>query len=58
MIQDIAPHQYQVCYQPTAPGDMDVVLIYRDNKILTEYCDGQLRYPTVARDPNCFSADR
>ena len=54
MIQDIAPHQYQVCYQPTVPGDMDVVLIYRDNKILTEYCDGQLRYPTVAEIRTVF----
>lgn len=48
MIQDIAPHQYHVEYQPQVPEDTDVLLIYRSNGVLAEYKEGQIKYPTVA----------
>ncbi|MDE7435073.1 MAG: NAD(+) diphosphatase [Lachnospiraceae bacterium] len=54
MIQDIAPHQYQVSYQPKPPRDTDVVLIYRENVILAEYREGEIRYPTIAEIRTVF----
>lgn len=47
MIQDIAPHRYHVAYQPKCPKDTDVLLIYRDGRILADYREGQISYPTV-----------
>lgn len=58
MIQDIAPHRYQVAYKPTVPMDTDVVFIYRENMILVDYRDGLIQYPTIAEVAVVFPAIR
>lgn len=48
MIHEIAPHRYQVGYRWKKPQDADVVLAYREDAVLAEYCEGEIRYPTMA----------
>lgn len=47
MIQDIAPHQYDVTYRKTEVKDHDIMLIYREGELLCHMEDNQITYPTV-----------
>lgn len=47
MIQDIAPHRYQVAYRKVKPLPGDVMLIYGPEGILCKTTDEQAEYPLV-----------
>lgn len=54
MIQDIAPHQYEVAYQPQRPKETDALLIYYDGKILSKFENNEISYPTVEEIQQVF----
>lgn len=47
MIQDIAPHQYDVTYRNTEVKDSDIMLIYYQGSLLCHMEGNQITYPTV-----------
>lgn len=47
MIQDIAPHQYDVTYHNPDVKDDDIVLIFQENRILCDVKDSCITYPMV-----------
>ena len=47
MLQDIAPHKYDVTYRRAEAGDDDVLLIYRDNALLCCFDGEEVLYPRV-----------
>lgn len=47
MIQDIAPHQYDVTYRRTQAKDSDIMLIYHKNSLLCRMEGDNITYPTV-----------
>ena len=46
MIQDIAPHRYQVAYAPCPPQESSRCFLFRGREILEREVDGQLALPT------------
>lgn len=48
MIQDIAPHRYDVTYRNVEVADDDIMMIYRDNALLCCMEEGNILYPQVA----------
>ena len=46
MIQDIAPHRYQVAYAPCPPQESSRCFLFRGREILEREVDGQLTLPT------------
>ncbi|MDD3278337.1 MAG: NAD(+) diphosphatase [Lachnospiraceae bacterium] len=54
MIQDIAPHQYNVAYQPKQPKPSDTLLIYRGGKILAGFVKDEICFPTVEEIQSIF----
>ena len=46
MIQDIAPHRYQVAYAPCPPQESSRCFLFRGRAILEREVDGQLTLPT------------
>lgn len=55
MIQDIAPHKYDVTYRNVEVHDDDVMLIYRDDALLCCIEGGDIRYPEVRDIAAVFS---
>ncbi|MBO5371653.1 MAG: NAD(+) diphosphatase [Lachnospiraceae bacterium] len=47
MIQDIAPHQYDVTYRKTEAKDSDIMLIYQNGSLLCHMEEEEIIYPTV-----------
>lgn len=47
MIQDIAPHQYDVTYRTTEANEEDMMLIYGKDGLLCRVEGDQITYPTV-----------
>ncbi len=47
MIQDIAPHQYDVTYRRTEVKDNDIMLIYHKGSLLCHMDGEEITYPTV-----------
>lgn len=47
MIQDIAPHQYDVTYHNPDVKDDDIMLIFQEDNILCDRKDGEIFYPAV-----------
>ena len=47
MIQDIAPHKYDVTYRKAEAFDDDVMLIFRDNALLCGFDEDGIVYPEV-----------
>lgn len=47
MIQDIAPHQYDVTYHNPDVKDDDIMLIFQEDNILCDRRDGEIFYPEV-----------
>lgn len=47
MIQDIAPHKYDVTYRNVNVEDDDIMLIFRDNCLLCHISEGDIEYPKV-----------
>lgn len=54
MIQDIAPHQYDVTYRKTEVKDRDIMLIYRKGELLCRMKGSQITYPTVKEIASVF----
>jgi len=48
MIQDIAPHKYDITYRSVEVCDDDIMLIFRNNAMLCCLKDGEIQYPQVA----------
>lgn len=49
MIQDIAPHRYDVTFREAVIAEEDYVLYYKEGKALTGRCGDEVTFPTVAR---------
>ena len=47
MLQDIAPHIYDVTYRNVNAGDEDIMLIYRDGALLCRMDGEEISYPRV-----------
>lgn len=47
MIQDIAPHKYDVTYRNVEVADDDIMLIYRDNALLCRRSGDEIIFPSV-----------
>ena len=47
MLQDIAPHKYDVTYRTVDVADDDVMLIFRDNALLCAMDEDGITYPSV-----------
>lgn len=47
MIQDIAPHQYDVTYRRTEVKDQSIMLIYHNGGLLCQMEGEEITYPTV-----------
>ena len=47
MIQDIAPHKYDITYRTVPPEADDIMLIYRKDGLLCRIEDGVVSYPRV-----------
>lgn len=54
MIQDIAPHIYDVTYKNSSPLDVDIMLIYREGKLLCNMEEEQISYPLVKEISTVF----
>lgn len=54
MIQDIAPHQYDVTYRKTEVKDNDIMLIYNQGSLLCRMEGGNITYPTVKEIAEVF----
>lgn len=48
MIQDIAPHNYDITYRNVTVKDNDVMLIYRNNQMLCCMDGDEIEYPKVS----------
>lgn len=49
MIQDIAPHKYDITYRTAPPEADDIMLIYRGNTLLCHLEDNTITFPQVAQ---------
>ena len=49
MIQDIAPHHYDVTYRTPAVSDDTPILIYHNDQILCHFHNNEISYPTAAQ---------
>lgn len=47
MIQNIAPHQYDVTYRKTAVQKGDIMLIYKEDELLCNMAGTEIAYPTA-----------
>lgn len=47
MIQDISPHKYYVEYKNCKAKDTDILIVFKDNKILVQKRDGRTWFPYV-----------
>lgn len=47
MIQDIAPHKYNVHFEQCAPTSDDILLIFKNNEVLVREADGRTWFPGV-----------
>lgn len=54
MLQDIAPHKYDVTYRTVDVADDDVMLIFRDNALLCSIDEEGISYPSVAEIEEIF----
>lgn len=54
MIQDIAPHQYDVTYRRNKVKKHDIMLIYHNESVLCHRNENQIAYPTVAEIAEIF----
>lgn len=54
MIQDIAPHQYDVTYRKTQAKDSDIMLIYKKGSLLCHMESSHITYPTVKEIAEVF----
>lgn len=54
MLQDIAPHKYDVTYRTVPPETDDIMLIYRDQGILGHLEDNTVTYPQVSEIAEVF----
>lgn len=54
MLQDIAPHKYDVTYRTVDVADDDVMLIFRDNALLCSIDEEEISYPSVAEMEEIF----
>ena len=54
MLQDIAPHKYDVTYRTVDVADDDVMLIFRDNALLCSIDEEGISYPSVAEMEEIF----
>lgn len=54
MLQDIAPHKYDVTYRTVDVADDDVMLIFGDNALLCSIDEEGISYPSVAEMEEIF----
>lgn len=54
MLQDIAPHKYDVTYRTVDVVDDDVMLIFRDNALLCAMDEDGISYPSVTEIEEIF----
>lgn len=54
MLQDIAPHKYDVTYRTVDVADDDVMLIFRDNSLLCRVDEDGVHYPEVTELEKIF----
>lgn len=54
MLQDIAPHKYDVTYRTVDVADDDVMLIFKDNSLLCRIDDDGISYPQVSEIEEVF----
>ena len=58
MIQDIAPHTYDLTYRTTAPGETDLALCCRAGQVLLQQEDGLWRLPAFEALPDTLQVNR
>lgn len=56
MIQDISPHRFYNEYRPREPKPKDIILVYKERKVLAEYREGSVHYPCWADLPGNAAA--
>jgi len=54
MLQDIAPHKYDVTYRKVDVADDDIILIFRDNSVLCCPDEEEMVYPSVSEIESVF----
>lgn len=48
MIQDIAPHKYNVEFKACSPGKDDILLVFKENCVLVKRFGDEIAFPTVS----------
>lgn len=47
MIQDIAPHKYNVQYKQCEPTENDILLIFKNDEVLVREAEGRVWFPAI-----------
>lgn len=54
MIQDIAPHRYDVAYRKQEARDQDIILLYQNDRLLCRMDEHTIAYPSVKEVAKVF----